>query len=64
MCYGWGTENGEKFWYIQNSWGPKWGENGRMRIRRGVDECAIESMAEAADPYIVERNVSLAATYD
>ena len=31
LCFGWGEENGEKFWLLQNSWGPKWGENGNFR---------------------------------
>jgi cathepsin C len=59
LAYGWGEENGEKFWLIQNSWGPNWGENGNFRMRRGTDESAIESMAESADPEIVaNRNVN------
>lgn len=40
---GWGVENGEKYWKIANSWNPYWGEKGYFRIRRGDDECGIES---------------------
>ena len=42
---GWGTENGQDYWLIVNSWTEKWGEKGTFRIARGVDECGIESMA-------------------
>jgi len=51
LCYGWGeTEAGEKYWLLQNSWGNDWGENGSFRMRRGVDESAIESLVEFATP--------------
>ncbi len=55
LCYGWGEENGEKYWNLQNTWGSEWGENGMFRFRRGVDDSAIESLAEAATPYSVSK---------
>lgn len=60
LLYGWGeTETGQKYWILRNSWGSDWGEDGDFRIKRGVDESAVESLAEAADPIIVykERDV-------
>jgi len=41
---GWGVEDGVPYWTIMNSWNSKWGDNGTFKIRRGTDECGIESM--------------------
>lgn len=52
LLVGWGEQDGEKFWKCLNSWGKDWGENGYFRIKRGSDDSNIESMAEAATPYL------------
>ena len=40
---GWGEEDGTPYWLLQNSWGADSGDAGYVKIRRGTDECNIES---------------------
>jgi len=47
---GYGVEKGTKFWVVRNSWGSHWGEQGFMRIVRGVNNIAIESDCAWATP--------------
>merc|ERR1719253_787844 len=43
VIVGWGVKDGEPYWLIRNSWGVNWGDGGHFRVRRGSNECGIES---------------------
>ncbi|XP_059898450.1 cathepsin B-like [Gadus macrocephalus] len=49
---GWGEENGTPYWLAANSWNTDWGDRGFFKIKRGNDECGIESEIVAGTPLI------------
>ena len=46
---GYGSENGQDYWLIVNSWNESWGDNGTFKILRGRNECGIEGQGVAGD---------------
>jgi cathepsin C len=52
LLVGWGVDTTEKeprkYWLVQNSWGPEWGEGGYIRMARGENESGVEFQALAA----------------
>lgn len=49
LLVGYGEEDGQKYWRVQNSWGPDWGEDGFFRIAMSENDSGIESIPESAD---------------
>jgi hypothetical protein len=44
---------GMDYWTVANSWSGMWGMGGFFNIRRGLNECGIETIPAAGLPTLV-----------
>jgi len=43
-----------KYWVVRNSYGPKWGEGGNFRLRRGENDFGCEGNNVSLTPQLMD----------
>ena len=44
LLVGFGTENGQDYFLVKNSWGPQWGDKGYIKMIRHENTCGMNNM--------------------